>query len=518
MYLTQGLRRSMQQSPQAVASVYKGRRRTFAELGDRVARIGGMLRAVGLQPGDRVGMLALNSDWYLEYFPGVYWAGGVVNPINTRWSPGEIAYSLEDCQTHILIVDENYIDIVPDLRRRSPALRTVINVGNGPAPDGSLNYEALLAETQPVEDAMRGGEDLAGVFYTGGTTGSPKGVMLPHRSLYTNSMSILAEGAISRGSVGLHAAPMFHIADNCVTNAMFACGCTHVIVPRFEPVAVLEAIQKEGVTDAALVPTMIQMLVDHPDVGHYELGHLRNVLYGGSPISEGVLNRAMKTLASTDFIQFYGMTELSPICTILTQEMHRETGRRKGRQRSAGRATVCSEVRIVNSLGLEVSRGEVGEVVVRGPGVMLGYWNKPAETAAGLRVGWMHTGDAAYMDEDGYIYIVDRIKDMIVSGGENIYSAEVESVITTHPAVATCAVIGVPDEQRGETVYAFVVKRAGAEVSGKEIIDHCKQRIAGYKCPRQVSFVEAMPLSGPGKVLKNQLRAPFWVGRERRVA
>ncbi|WP_326543329.1 acyl-CoA synthetase [Pseudorhodoferax sp.] len=518
MYLTQGLRRAVQQTPGATASVFQGRRRTFAELGARVARLGGLLRGLGLQPGDRVGMLSLNSDWYLEYYPGVYWAGGAVNPINTRWSPAEIAFSLEDCQTGILLVDDHHAALVPELRRRCPGLHTVVHVGDGPAPEGMLGYEALLARAEPVADALRGGEDLAGVFYTGGTTGSPKGVMLPHRGLYSNAVGVVAEGAVQHCCIGLHTAPMFHLADGCFMNAMFASGGTHVIVPRFDPVMVLQTIQDEGVTEALLVPTMIQMLVDHPDLGRYELGSLRNMLYGASPISEGLLDRAMRAIPAAGFTQLYGMTELSPMATVLSQDMHREAGRRKGRHRSAGRAAIGCEVRVVDAMGNEVARGEVGEVAVRGPGVMLGYWNKPAETAAALRDGWMFTGDGGRMDEDGYLFIVDRIKDMIVTGGENVYSVEVESAVAAHPAVASCAVIGVPNDQWGELVHAFIVRKPGASVDEAAIVAHCKERIAGYKCPRQVSFIDAMPLSGAGKILKTQLRAPFWEGRDRKVA
>ena len=518
MYLTQGLHRTAQQTPNATATVYRGRRRTFAQMTERVAHAAGMLRKLGLQTGDRVGMLALNSDWYLEYYPAVYWAGGAVNPINTRWSVAEIAFSLEDCDTRILIVDDQFAHLVVELQKLSSSLHTVIHVADGPAPCGMLSYEALLAQADPVADALRGGEDLAGIFYTGGTTGLPKGVMLPHRGLYSNAVGMVAEGAVRHGCIGLHAAPMFHLADGCFMNAMFASGGCHVIVPRFEPVAVLEAIQNEGVTDSLLVPTMIQMVVDHPDIDRYELGHFTNMLYGASPISEGLLDRAMKALPAAGFTQLYGMTELSPMATVLTPSMHREAGRAKGRHRSAGRAAIGCEVRIVDSLGMEVRRGTVGEVTVRGPGVMLGYWNRPAETAAALRDGWMFTGDGARMDEEGYVFIVDRIKDMIVTGGENVYSVEVESAVTTHPSVASCAVVGVPDEQWGELVHVFIVKFPGAALSEREIIEHCKVRIASYKCPRQVSFIDAMPLSGAGKILKTQLRAPFWESYERKVA
>lgn len=518
MYLTQNLRRSIQQTPERIATVYQDRKRTFSQLGDRVARLAGALRKLRLQPGDRVGMLALNSDRYLEYYLGTYWAGGVVNPTNTRWSPAEIAFSLQDCQTRIMLVDDTFAPMVGDLRRRSPELRTVVHVGDGEPPAGMLSYEALLAEAAPVEDALRGGEDLAGVFYTGGTTGSPKGVMLSHRNIFTNSLAMVAEGAVRHGCVGLHAAPMFHLADGCFMNAMLACGGTHVMVARFEPLAVMEAIQRERVTEALLVPTMIQMLVDHPELSRYDIGSLTNLMYGASPIGEGLLDRAMKAIPSAGFTQLYGMTELSPMATILTQEMHREAGRKLGRHRSGGRAAISCEIRVVDALGQEVPRGEVGEVAVRGPGVMMGYWNKPAETAAAVRDGWMFTGDGGRMDADGYIYIVDRIKDMIVTGGENVYSAEVESVVATHPAVAQCAVIGVPNDQWGELVHAFIVRKSGMEVTQEQIVAHCKERIAGYKCPRQVSFVDAMPLSGAGKILKTKLRAPFWEGRERKVA
>lgn len=518
MYLTQSLRRAIQQSPNATASIYNGRKRSFTQLGDRVARFAGALRTLGVQPGDRVGILSLNSDWYLEYYMASYWAGAAVNPINIRWSAAEIAYSLDDCETHILLVDDTFAPLIPEIKKLSSALKTLIHLGDGAAPQGMLSYEALVAEAAPVEDAMRSGNDLAGVFYTGGTTGSPKGVMLSHGNLYTNSILGVAEGTVRRGSIGLHAAPMFHLADGAFMNGLFAAGCCHVMLPRFDPIGVLQAIATHGVTDMLLVPTMIQMLVDHPDIQQYDLNSLQQMLYGASPISEGLLDRAMKAIPHAGFIQAYGMTELSPVATILKPEMHREKGRAKGWHRSAGRATVCTEVRIVDPEGNELPRGEVGEVVVRGPGVMLGYWNKPAETAAAIRNGWMHTGDGGRMDEDGYVFVVDRIKDMIVTGGENVYSIEVESVIATHPAVAACAVIGTPHEQWGEQVHVFIVRKPGQALEAEELIDFCKTRIASYKCPREVSFVEAMPLSGAGKILKTTLRAPFWAHQERKVA
>jgi acyl-CoA synthetase (AMP-forming)/AMP-acid ligase II len=289
------------------------------------------------------------------------------------------------------------------------------------------------------------------------------------------------------------------------------------MVPRFEPVAVMQAIATEQVSDALLVPTMIQMLVDHPELPQHDMRSLRGVVYGASPIGEGLLDRAMKALPSAGFTQLYGMTELSPVATILTRDMHTEAGRSKGRHRGAGRAAIGCEVRIVDVDDHEVPRGEVGEIVVRGPGVMQGYWNKPAETEAALRGGWMHTGDGGRMDADGYVYIVDRMKDMIVTGGENVYSVESESALATHPAVAVCAIVGVPSAQWGEAVHAFVVLKPGHSATPDELIAHTKSRIAAYKCPRTIDFIEAMPLSGAGKVLKTTLRAPFWAQHDRQV-
>jgi long-chain acyl-CoA synthetase len=264
---------------------------------------------------------------------------------------------------------------------------------------------------------------------------------------------------------------------------------------------------------------MIQMLVDHPALGSYNLSSLKNIIYGASPISEAVLGRAMLALPNTRFTQAYGMTELSPIATLLHWKEHIGEGRAKGRQRAAGRATLGCEVRIVDADNRPLANGSVGEIIVRGDNVMMGYWERPEETARAVVDGWMHTGDGGFMDADGFVYVVDRVKDMIISGGENVYSVEVENAVTQHPAVAQCAVIGIPNERWGEQVHAVVVTRSGATVSAEELIEFCKTLIAGYKCPRSVEISEiALPLSGAGKVLKRELRKPFWENRERLVS
>lgn len=514
MYLTQGLHRAAQQTPDAVMTVCGERQRTFAEVAGRVARLAGALRGLGVGDGDRVAMLSLNSDRYHEYLLAVPWANAVLNPVNIRWSPAEIVYSLRDSATTVLFVDDAFAKMVPGLREAYPELATVIHTGDGPVPDGALAYEDLIDAAEPIEDVRRGGDELAGVFYTGGTTGFPKGVMLSHANLFVSAFGATASGSLfGPGSRLLHAAPMFHLADLAAWCAVLALGGTHVFVPAFEPVAVFTAIADQGATDALLVPVMIQLMIDHPRVTEYDLTSLRAVMYGASPIPQAVLERAMKAFPNATLSQAYGMTELSPVATLLSPADHQDPAL----LRSAGRAAPHAEVRIVDPDDVEVPRGTVGEIVVRGGHVMLGYWNKPEETAAALRDGWMHTGDGGYMDDAGYVFVVDRIKDMIVTGGENVYSVEVENAVARHPAVASCAVIGVPDEEWGERVHAVVVLQPGSTSTHDEIRAHVKTLIGGYKAPRSTDFVTELPVSGTGKILKRELRKAYWGDNARQV-
>ena len=514
MQLTQSVHRLVQRDPDNVMTIYGDRQRSAREFADRIARLAGALRSLGVASGDRVGILSMNSDRYLEYYFAVPWADAVTNSVNIRWSAPEIAYSLKDCDTRVLLVDDTFAPLVPALREQFDGLTTVIYCGDATAPDGMLDYEALVAGAMPIEDAERGGKQLAAVFYTGGTTGFPKGVMLSHDNLVVSAMGCLAsESFVTTGGRYLHAAPMFHLADVAGMNAAMLAGAAHVIVPSFTAVGVLDAIARHQVTDTLIVPTMIQMLVDHPDAANTDLSSVRHVLYGASPISEAVLERASKAFPTADFVQAYGMTELSPVATLLSAADHHVPRLR----RAAGRPAVHAKVRIVDEYDNEVPRGTVGEIAVAGDHVMLGYWDKPEETAAALRGGWMHTGDGGFMDEQGYVFVVDRIKDMIVTGGENVYSVEVENAVTKHPAVAACAVIGIPDEKYGELVHAVVVLHDGASVEPTELTDFCRAAIANYKVPRSFAFVEALPVSGAGKVLKRELRQMHWGDNERAV-
>jgi acyl-CoA synthetase (AMP-forming)/AMP-acid ligase II len=514
MYLTQSLHRNLQQGPGETATVFGDRVRTRRESAQRIARFAGALRAQGVAEGDRVALLSLNSDLYHEYLYAVWWIGGVVNPVNIRWSPREIAFALEESETRVLIVDDTFASMVPMISGLWDGVRSLIHCGEGAAPAGTLSYEQLIADNEPVDDVRAGGERLAGIFYTGGTTGFPKGVMLTHANLIAsaNSLAVAALAEI-RGGRSMHCSPLFHGAALANWLAQEVVGGSHVFVPKFEPKAVLQAIAEHRPIATLLVPSMIQMLVDHPEAGGYDLSSLRYFIYGASPISEAVLERAMKVFPAAGFVQGYGMTEMSPLITVLAPADHGDPRL----LRAAGRAAPGVDVRIVDAADEEVPRGTIGQIVTRGANMMAGYWQRPEETADAMRGGWMHTGDAAFMDSDGYVFIVDRVKDMIVSGGENVYSAEVERALGLHAAVAACAVIGVPDAEWGERVHAVVVLQPGAGASAEELRSHCKDRIAGYKAPRTVEFVDALPLSSAGKILKAELRRPHWEGSGRAV-
>jgi acyl-CoA synthetase (AMP-forming)/AMP-acid ligase II len=503
MYLTQPLHRAVQQTPDAINSVYRDRALTHRQVRDRVARIAGGLRARGVRTDSRVGLLSLNTDTFFHACLAIAWADAIVVPLNTRWSVKEMSYALNEADVEVLLADDPFLGLADQLRDAVPGLREIIGLGDDPVPDGLTPLADLLA-AGPVEDAHRQGAELAGIFYTGGTTGLPKGVMLSHRGIFVSALgSLTALARIPRGGGNLLVAPAFHMAGFAIWVQGMLLQMTAVPLPGFDPPGVLQAIEDHRIKQALLVPTMIQMLVDHPEAQRHDLSSMESLIYGASPISEAVLDRARKVFTGTAFTQAYGMTELSPTTTILTDADHDDPVLR----RSAGRAAPYARVKIVDENGDEVPRGTVGEIVAAGEHVMLGYWKQPEATAEAVRAGWMHTGDGGYMDEHGYVYVVDRIKDMIISGGENVYSIEVENVVAKHPAIAQVAVIGVPDEIWGERVHAVVALAPGSALDLDELRDFCKQEIAGYKAPRSLEIVERLPMSGAGKILKRTLRA-----------
>ncbi|BBZ61875.1 acyl-CoA synthetase [Mycolicibacterium monacense] len=514
MYLTQALHRAVQQTPDLPATVFGERVRTWAQTADRAARLASAFQGLGVRSGDRVALLAQNCDAYHDFLFAVPWADGVAVPVNTRWSVHEIAFSLEDAGALVLVVDDVFLDMVEELRELAPTVQAYIHVGDRARPEGVLDFEDIITAHDPIEDARRGGDALAAIYYTGGTTGTPKGVMLSHANLMAAALGALSTGQFlePRGRL-LHSAPMFHLADGSGWLARNLVGGTHVILPGFTPDAVAVAVERYQITDMFLAPTMIQMFVDSPAAAQHDLSSLKHLIYGASPISQAVLERAMRLLPQVKLLQAYGMTELSPTTTVLTGEEHLDPAL----LRSAGRAVPIAEVKIVDEDDNEVPRGTVGEVAARGPHVMLGYWNRPEETAQALRGGWMHTGDGGYLDDNGYLFIVDRIKDMIVTGGENVYSAEVENALAQHASVATCAVIGVPDADWGERVHAVVVLQEGMTATAQELRDHCGSLIARYKAPRTVDFVDSLPLTAAAKVSKVDLRQRYWKDASRSV-
>ncbi|MGE8333916.1 acyl-CoA synthetase [Pseudomonas laurylsulfatiphila] len=506
MYMTQCLQRTLQQNPDQLATVFGDRRRTYRQFGDRVACLAGALQNLGMAAGDRVGMLALNSDRYLEYIMGVWWGGGVLNPVNIRWSVPEIVYSLDDCSTGILIVDEHFAPLAEKIRRSARHAPRFIFAGEGEVPVGMLGFEQLIAQTAPVEDAGRGGEDLACIMYTGGTTGFPKGVMQSHLNLWSACMPRMVDMPPIRDGRLLHVAPLFHVAGMARALIQFMAGESHVLLSSFDAAQVLQVIERERITETLLVPTMILALLAHPDFDRHDLGSLKRLTYGASPSAGEMVEQVLARLPDLELSHSYGLTEACPVVSSNLPCNHTPQARKSGLSRSVGRGGLGVNVRIVDPQGQEVARGTVGEIIVRGPNIMQGYWNKPEETAKALRDGWLFTGDAAWMDEQGYLFIVDRLKDMIVSGGENVYSAEVENVLARHPAVALCAVIGVPHEQWGEAVHAVVVRKPGTEVDAEQLRRYCREFIAPYKCPKTVEFRDELPLSAAGKVLKRELR------------
>lgn len=512
MFLTQGLTRAATINPNVPATINRDRRRTWAECADRIARIAGGLAASGIQRGDRIAILALNSDRYLEALFAVPMLGAIIVPLNTRLAPAEIAYILADSGTRMLLLDDAFVNI--PAQADMAGVTDLLYLGEGATPAGMRNWEDVLGEPYSIDNPA-GGSDVAGIFYTGGTTGRSKGVMLTHDNLVSNAAMMGPACGYRSDSVYIHAAPMFHLADLASIFAITMVGGTHVFISRFDPADLLSEIARTKVTNVLLVPTMVNAVANYPNIGKYDISSLRVIPYGASPMPDAVLKKAAEVMPNVRFLHVYGMTEASPLATAMDLNIE-PTGKRL---QSCGRPAMLVDVRIADAEDNEVPRGTVGEVQLRGPNVMKGYWNMPEATATALRGGWYHSGDGGMMDEDGYVYIVDRMKDMIISGGENIYSAEVESALSTLPGVAEVAVIGIPDERWGETVHAVVVPRAGATVTAEQVIAHSRTLIAGFKCPRSVEIRNTpLPLSGAGKVLKTDLRAPFWAGRDKKVS
>lgn len=478
-------------------------RRNYAETANRVRRGAAGLARLGLAPGQRVAVLAPNSADFLEAYFALSMGGLIAVPINTRLSSTEIAFMLQDSGSSAALVDETLAD-----RVAADAAPIVLSMGASPAAD----WNRLIVGSEPLRDAL-GAQDenaTAHIFYTGGTTGRPKGVMLSHRNVTQSAFNKIVLASFHRDDVWLHAAPMFHQADAWAVFAFTALGATHIFMPSFAPTQALGLIAQHQVTGFQLVPTMIFMMLEVGSVGDLDLRHVRRILYGSAPMPTEMLQRAQRVFGDV-FQHIYGLTEAAG--TVAATPWPLQEGEGAGpRLASCGQPIPGVAMRITDGTGQVLAAGAIGRIEVRGANVMKGYWNRPEETTAALRDGWLDTGDLGHMDQEGFLFIVDRAKDMIISGGENVYSSEVEDILFSHPGIAEAAVVGLPDAKWGEVVTAVVVPRKESSLDESEVIAHCRSRLAAYKCPKSVKFVNGLPKSAAGKVLKHELRVSLGVG------
>jgi len=500
--------------PHATALDFNDRITTYKQLDSRASQVANGLIALGQKPDARVGYLGKNTDRYFEVLLGAFKARCVIVGVNWRLAAPEIAYVLNDAGCEVLFVGAPFYDTIAKILPECPKLKTIVAMDGGRA-DWSA-YEQWR-DAQSATDPMlpNAPDDDVIQLYTSGTTGHPKGVQITDAN-YLALFNILPDKGLIRYSpddVVLIAMPFFHVAGVNLGLASLAQGCTGIVLGETDPQEILRLIEAKRITRAFLVPALILFLIQQKNVGEFDLSTLQSILYGASPIADDVLLKA-KDILGCAFEQVYGLTETTGAGTHLPAADHAPS---RGKLRSCGKPVGGHDIRIVDGEGNPLPPGEVGEICIRAANVMKGYWNRPDATAKAVVDSWFHTGDAGYFDEEGYLYIHDRVKDMIVSGGENVYPAEVENAIFGHPDVADVAVIGVPDEKWGEAVKAIVVAKQGASPTPAEIIAWARERIAGYKLPKSVDFIAALPRNPTGKVLRRELRKPYWEGRDRQV-
>jgi fatty-acyl-CoA synthase len=515
------LRYASQQYPRKTAVVCGEQRITYAQFADRAARLAGALRKMGVEPGDRVAFLSGNCHRLLEAYYGVLEAGAVLLPLNIRLAPLELAYILNDSETRFLFFEKQFSGLVETFRDQLHSVKSFILLDAKPEAGWVFqkNYEELLDGSAPFyADFTKFDENALGeLFYTSGTSANPKGVMLTHRNIYLHALGAALNFSANSESVELHTIPLFHANGWGVAHSLTFVGGTHVMMQKFDPPEVFRLIEKERVHACSLVPTMATALVNCPERPKYDLSSLKRITIGGAASSPTLVREVEEKIGCPCF-SGYGLTETAPVLTTsrMKDGVNWEGQERYEGQARTGFAIPGVEIRVVDGEGKDVPRDgkSIGEIAARSDGVMAGYWKQPEATAAVIRDGWFYTGDMATMDENGYVLIVDRKKDIIVSGGENISSLEVEKAILAHPAVYEVAVIPIPDERWGEAPRALVVLKPGAQATENELLEFCRGRLAHYKCPRSVEFMDALPKTGTGKILKKELRKKYWSGTE----
>ena len=470
--------------------------------------------ADGLRPQARIAYLAKNSPAFFDLWFGAAKADIVLVPVNFRLAPPEVAYVVDDAGAEILFVSADFYPLVEKVAHDLKSVRRIIALDGGH--EGWTGYAEWLAGQPDLDPAIAVAPDRCAIqMYTSGTTGHPKGAQLSHAGLLTLLPGALNQfGAWHDKDVNLVCMPLFHIGGSGWALVGFYRGVETVLMRDPDPTAILRLIPEYRITKAFMVPALLLFLMQVPLCKTTDFSSLELIVYGASPAPIDLVRNALKTFGC-DLAQVYGLTETTGAITYLPPEDHDENNAE--RLKSCGKAMTGIEIRVVDADGNDVGVGEVGEIITRSPQNMLGYWNQPEATRRAIRGEWFHTGDAGYLDADGYIYIYDRVKDMIISGGENIYPAEVESALFSHPAVADVAVIGIPDERWGEAVKAMVVRKPGTNVTADELIGFARERIAHFKAPRSIDFVETLPRTPTGKILKRELRKPFWAGQERQV-
>ena len=502
--------------PDAVSLVLGDRTLTWAQLLSRSAQVAQGLKRAGVKAQDRVAFLDKNGIEHFEVFYGCALLNAVSVDVNWRLAAPEVSFIVNDSQAEVLIVGQEFVPVLDAIVGELDRVKTIIVIGGHSNHDDYERWVNAQSATDPK--APTKSSDVAFQLYSSGTTGRPKGVMLTNDNFFALLPAAQKIWHMSDKTINLVAMPLFHIGGGGWATAAQYCGARSIIMRDVNPAEIVAWIEKYRITHAFMVPVLLQFALAMPNIGTTDFSSLELIAYGASPISESVLEGAIKAF-KCPFMQVYGLTETTGVVTVLGPEDHDLSSANKGRLRSCGKPFTGIELRIVNSdTAKDVPLGEVGEIWIRSRQVMKGYWNMPEETAKSIVKGqWFRSGDAGYFDKDGYVYIFDRVKDMIVSGGENVYPAEVENALMGHPAIADVAVIGVPDEKWGEVPMALVVRKPDTQVTENEILAFARERLAGFKTPKSVGWVDALPRNPSGKILKKDLREPYWKGHTRRV-
>lgn len=503
---------------------------TYREFDQRCDRLSDALHKLGFERGQCVAYLSFNCHRLLEAYYAVPQLGAILLPLNIRLSAEELSYILNDAAPRFLFFDPEFIPLIEILRQHSKSVQHFIALrpdsnGAKPAWSHSNFYDELLAAAEPREIDYRGLDEnsVAELFYTSGTTAHPKGVMLTHRNLYLHAFYTALALGENDSAVGLYTVPLYHVNSWGSPHILTLAGGRHVMIRKFDALSVLELVHRERVTHLQMVPAMVIALINHPDFAKYDLKCVKELIMGGAPTNTALIRQVEERIPGCVAMGGYGLTETSPVITRAAIKSHLKGERddvQLRRKATAGYAFAGSEVRVVDPEGKDVKPDaiEVGEVVVRGDVVMEGYWKQPDATARAIRDDWFYTGDLATIDEEGYVLIVDRAKDMILTGGENVASAEIERVLYGHPAVLECAVIAVPDDKWGEAAKAIVTLKPGYQAREADLLNHCRQHLGGFKVPKSVEFLDSLPKGGTGKILKKVLREKYWAGRDRLVS